>query len=207
MEFGYDGSTASIFAGQAFGTGELTSGVYEISWDVTSASFTSGTTSANVGFEFRDRVGTSDPSDDIVIGAVRMRFEGGELKLQYSDAYVTNALVASSGTPTLGANLYVYARIDLDNAGSAGSFQVGYKYGSDPIEHTIQNGTANVGASLSLDGYRIVQQTTDGFNDWATGDTVSIDNFTLSAVPEPSTFAIIAGLFACGVIALRRRRR
>lgn len=42
----------------------------------------------------------------------------------------------------------------------------------------------------------------------ATGDSVAItyDNFSISAVPEPSTFAAFAGLAAIGSVALRRRR-
>jgi len=203
LQFGYDGSTGSIFQGQGFAgsVGSLSSGVYDISWTFTSASFTSGTTLASVGFAFTDRVDTTGD-----LGQLELRYDAGTFGLRFDDA------VVGAGTPIAGfsvsantlAALAITVRIDLDNAGTAGSFQIGYQYDADPFIWAVTDGTAVAG--LTLDGYEIQQQATIGERDWVAGDTVTIDNFTLSQVPEPSTYAAYAGVLALGVAALRRRR-
>jgi hypothetical protein len=39
------------------------------------------------------------------------------------------------------------------------------------------------------------------------GERIMVDNFTVTAVPEPSTYAALAGLLALGLVMARRRRR
>jgi hypothetical protein len=49
-----------------------------------------------------------------------------------------------------------------------------------------------------------------GFVAFQSSDTPMIfemDNFTVSAVPEPSTFALLAGLGGLGMVLFRRLRR
>ena len=41
----------------------------------------------------------------------------------------------------------------------------------------------------------------------AAGDgAISIDNFNMTAIPEPGTYALLGGLLALGHVMLRRRR-
>jgi hypothetical protein len=39
------------------------------------------------------------------------------------------------------------------------------------------------------------------------GSTMDISNLTVTAVPEPATYALLSGLFTLGLILVRRRRR
>ncbi|MGC9450195.1 MAG: PEP-CTERM sorting domain-containing protein [Oceanipulchritudo sp.] len=39
------------------------------------------------------------------------------------------------------------------------------------------------------------------------GEAMTLSNITVTAVPEPSSFALLAGMFGCGLVLLRRRRR
>ena len=82
-------------------------------------------------------------------------------------------------------------------------------------------GTGNYfsqGVDIDLSGYSIANGATATFTLVVTWDgstaaadptwhkAVTYDNIALTAVPEPSTFAILAGLAALGLVMVRRRR-
>lgn len=207
LEFNSDNTDGSTTTKSTFRTTDLsqdpiTAGIVEVSWTLVSSSMvnTDGADgSARVGFSLRD----TDPINDD-LGFVRLQYRGGpnEFRLEFTDALVSNSPVASFSGNTI-SDLKIRYQLDLDNTGSAGSFQLWYTESGMSEVHAITNGVVPTGGQV--DQLRTVQQVTNGGTDWRQGDTMVIDNLAIQIIPEPSTAALMAVLG--GTLAFWRRRR
>ena len=74
--------------------------------------------------------------------------------------------------------LRVRIRYDFDTAGQPGSMQVFLKLGEEDEINPVTD--AQIPEGSALDGYRILQQMTNGKTNWKVGDVVAVDDFTLS---------------------------
>ncbi|HAV14314.1 MAG TPA: hypothetical protein DCX06_12595 [Opitutae bacterium] len=183
LTFTNAGDEDSIFLINAFAARGLASGVYEASWTYTDADFSAtheAGARASIGFDLRDNNGTAYKGyDDLLIGGVRLNYEKQWIELQYQDSVAENYIrIAKIERSILPAPLHVRMRIDLDKSGEPGSFQVFLKLGDEDEINPLTDGVISAGAKLS--SYRILQQITNGNTNWKKGDSVSIDNFTLS---------------------------
>lgn len=68
------------------------------------------------------------------------------------------------------------------------------------------NGTQSISFTFTYDGTSAIAVAIGGYNNASTFDNFSVTT-NLSAVPEPSTFAAVAGVAALGLVASRRRRQ
>jgi hypothetical protein len=139
-----------------------------------------------------------------------------------SGLYVSFSVTLSSG---IGSGAYALDGISFDfaNGGSSGprGAEVTYRVGTSGAFTSlgatqVPNNTAgNFGrfnfspsGSISLTAGDVVEFRFLGYAN-TTGSNIRFDNVAISvaAVPEPSAYAVLAGLSAVGFAALRRRRR
>jgi len=98
-----------------------------------------------------------------------------------------------------GSDLTIRVLVDLD-AGATGEATTSYDLGSTGTFTTIVSGESL--NTRDLVDFRFRQSA-----DWSgASDSVSMDYLTITAVPEPSAFAALAGLLALGFVTVRRRR-
>ena len=88
-------------------------------------------------------------------------------------------------------------KIVIDTTGDGSSFTANFFINDNSL---LSSGPVTI--ARSLDDINYVGFTFDN----ATASAVSVDNFSLTAVPEPSSFAALAGLAGLGFAASRRRR-
>ena len=186
MEFFPDGETDGVFLINEFSAPEMAAGVYEVSWTYASAAFANTMQvggSANLGFDFRNTMGTRYKGvDDERLGGVRLRYENKAILIQYQQAPERNKFItiASIDCIVLPDPLQVRVRYDFDKAGEPGSMQVFLKLGDEDEIHPVTD--AMIPAGAILNGYRILQQITNGKTNWQKGDVVAIDDFSLTKI-------------------------
>lgn len=178
----------SIFLINKFSETSMDSGVYEVSWTFTNAVFAAThevNGKANAGFDFRNHSGTPyKGNDDIFFGGVRLSFENGSIQVQYQDSTTSHyTKLAKIERLVLPDPLHVRIRFDLDAAGQPGSMQVFLRLGEDPEINPLEDGV--IPKDTILNGFRIIQQITNGKTDWRKDDSISLDNLTLTKV-EPT---------------------
>ncbi len=79
---------------------------------------------------------------------------------------------------------------------------------TDTNNYSISQTAFGVSSAGTLTGVGFNQFNTIAFGVNTTGDaSFSLDNISVSVIPEPSSFAALAGLGALGMVASRRRRR
>ena len=115
-----------------------------------------------------------------------------------------NNLLTTGASTTLGSD------VDLADLSASTTYSV-----SLSIEHT--NASTNT-ITLGIDGLDSFTRT-DTSNLFSSFDTAvisihgpgvataTLDNITVQAIPEPTTYALLSGLLAAGLILLRRRRQ
>jgi hypothetical protein len=123
---------------------------------------------------------------------------GFRIAVQISDQwYVTSSLnqpVQATGVQFDGsADSFTFDWTNLSTAWNTISFVEGTS-----INTTL--GTVASDLTGTVQSIGLYTQTTGNFG-------LFIDNYTVTAVPEPSTYAMLAGLLALGVVMLRRRLR
>ena len=185
-----DGVTDSMYRGKDLSSYDnATSGVFQLSVDYLDADFTATAALSNglgrVQFALRDSSGTD--------AGFRLIFTSGEgtdpkFRLEAADDLGSNQFLDNFSGTTL-SHLNVRAVYDLNNRGSAGSFNVYYRFdgGSEVAAYTGQ-----LPSDFNLDLLRYVVQTYNGGANWAAGDRISADNLTLSKLDDspPPTFLI-----------------
>jgi autotransporter-associated beta strand protein len=148
------------------------------------------------------------------------RVEAGTLRLGAANRIAdTSTLVLAGGTfdvngfsETLGAlDLDATGFLDLDDAANVtGSISFANSSGSDWGSFGLSITASALGAqgirfgtdAFSLNAGQLANITVNGQGGW----TLDTQGY-LTAIPEPSSFAVLAGSAALGAVALRRRRR
>lgn len=188
VRWAYNGSTASNFKSvNPSDYDGATSGVFQVEWDYVSADFANtvvaGTT-ANIGFGIR-----SDPSAAKDDASFRLRFDGTQFQIQFTDGNGKNQAGAAFAGHTL-SNLHVRMVVDLDQRGAAGSYKLYYTLDGGGEMAVVEDGI--LAAAFAVDQLRYAVQTTNGGTGWQLGDVVLTDNLvfsklTLSADDTPAS--------------------
>lgn len=185
LELDAQGDIDAIFLINEFSSKPAKTGLYEVAWTFASAGFARTHEvkgRANAGFDFRDTGDTRyKGKDDRVLGGVRLRYEKKVILIEYQDSTTDKFTeIARVERVVLPEPLHVRIRFDLDQAGQPGSMQVFLSLGDEPEIQPVTDGIIPEGVSLS--GYRLIQQITNGGTNWQEGDYVTLDDFMLSRV-------------------------
>lgn len=97
------------------------------------------------------------------------------------------------------------AYYDADGAASGYTWVPIASIDIDSDMNTVTAGTQNWGMTNS-DAFTLALEATSGNNVYVNGD-VWFDNFSVTVIPEPSTYAALSGLVALGLAAHRKRGR
>lgn len=89
-------------------------------------------------------------------------------------------------------------RVDLDTTGGAGNWTASYF-----AKENVGDAWTQVRAAVPLPGEDI---TSVGFSAIRGGTNFTVDSFTLTAIPEPSTLTLMALAMLGGVFVYRRRK-
>ncbi len=179
-----DGVTDSMYRGRNLSSYDgATNGIFELSVDFLDADFSGTALLSNglgrVQLAFRDGSNTD--------AGFRLAFtanggSNGLFRLEGTDDLNNNLQLASFSGTTLG-HLSVRAIFDLDNRGSADSFNVYYRHdgGAEIEAHSGQ-----LSADFDLGQLRYVVQTYNGGCNWAAGDRISVDNLIVRKFGDAS---------------------
>jgi hypothetical protein len=176
LELSADGKTESTFRISGFAK-PATSGKIEVSWTYTSADFSKTAAaggSGNAGFDLRDINKTrNSPKDDTIHVAVRLRFQKNQLLLQYADTANIKKWITLKRIK--GNSLDKPMTISLVANLNKGALSI-----SANGEELAAN--ARIAKGKPVSGFRIAQQTINGGNSWLPGDSVSVDNFSITKI-------------------------
>lgn len=187
LKFTGEGEEDSIFLTNEFTSPNPSSGVYEASWQFTSAAFPNTMEAkgrAFVGFDLRDTGPTIyKGADDRVIAGVRIGILKGSIVVQYQDHEgAPYQEIAKVERVVLAEPLNVRIVLDYENAGAPGSMKIFLRLGDDDEINPVSDAVLPKG--IEPKGYRLIQQITNGGTDWQLGDYVTIDDFALSKVTK-----------------------
>jgi hypothetical protein len=138
------------------------------------------------------RVGGDSPSTD-------------PLELVYFTGGVNGTVTTIASGASLSSNQYASVRVVLNPSTSAWTLygETGTSWTSPTAVSTLLgSGTNSTGTSITMSAFGAWSLHTTGASQDRT-----FDNFTITAVPEPSTYAAIAGVLALGGVMWHRRRK
>jgi uncharacterized repeat protein (TIGR02543 family) len=159
----------------------VTSGVYEVSFEVISADF-SGTAGINgtaqFGYGLRSTTnGTADARALFFVDGANNR-----TRLSITSAVGTQFVEIENGV-VLSDVLKVRLVYDLDNRGALGSFRVFTTLGAGAeVEHLA--GQLQLVADFQIDQFRQQFQALNGNHDWLPGDVATVDHILLAKVVQ-----------------------
>ncbi len=152
-------------------------------------------TSASIGVGFTNNTGSAITAFDLSYTGVQWRTNAatpGSLTVQYKIGGSFDN--SDSGWTSISA-------LSFTGPNTTGSTSVdGYLAGN-----RVSLATAS-SIGLSLASSQTIWIRWRDFNDSGTDAQLAIDNVSFTAVPEPSSFAVLAGFAAIGFCAVRRRR-
>jgi len=186
-----DYTRKATFTESALLSGEYTFEISLNSWNLTGA--TSSTAGQGITFKLGDTTGNT----------VNLVFDWRATDNIRTRHAVSGALTGDAsqqgGFADAGSGLILQVSGNLDD----GSFSTAYSTdGGSIFTDLITNG----GGLTQIDEIIL---TVEGTDPWKDGEFVAVDHVQLQtvAVPEPATFALMAGFAALGLIVYRRRRR
>lgn len=204
-------STGTISTFNGKGLYDFYSHEVQLSFDVVSMT-TSTTTNRNVFYVSigQDAAGNFAPQHTILDDGIGLRFEyiNGIFRIGYGEfvgGSETDGIVAAlDGAPT-GIDLsYNGTNLGISLTGATATAignhaETGTVGGSD-FTVTMADLSANIDTySIAFGSYNL------GNVDAATVTT--LNSFSATAIPEPGSFALLAGMLAVGLVTLRRRRK
>jgi hypothetical protein len=125
---------------------------------------------------------------------------------------VTSVMMPSGTTATLGANGYRYVPVTPVTLTAGATYYLGYLQSTQNIDYTLVKFSGEtVAYDPAIASADFTHRTFSSFAaptgsfDLVAGQTYAGANFVFTAVPEPATYAELAGLAALGFGVLRRR--
>jgi hypothetical protein len=194
-------------------TGATTSvdrGAIGRAYDFTGNSF--ATTAYNVNFDFRVDTANANLRYDIYDISNRASAPNGNTswQLEVHDGFwfVRNGATDTSTGMAFSAAITYSISLTVDSATSKWSYNI--DNGSTTVSASALSfrGSGTAGTDTTPAGARWLMVAASEITDAAaTSITFSLDNVSISTIPEPSTYALLLGAAAVGAVSLRRRRR
>ncbi len=181
---------AAVSAGNTSSLGQrLSVGTFDVNADIT---FGVGTTNRG----YRLNVGTLTGSQNLIFDK-SAAITGHFINLDIANASAfTGSININSGSLLLTNNL------------TAGNASLTINTGSlVTLTHNITVASATIGGTVLTAGVTYSYSDLNAAYDAYFTDGDYTGSITIAAIPEPSTYALLAGSLAFGVIAFRRRRR
>lgn len=169
---------------------------YRISnWDMTAANGVNGT---------HDQEGITlkltDASGDQVNTIFALTGSGGDVRTRHAVSGGSITGTAAQSTVGLASDVNEYLTVRVEGNLIAGTFTTSYDNGGG-----FTTAIANGAGLFNISEITLAVEGSEG--GWSTS-SISLDYATLdfTAVPEPSAYALVAGLFGMSFVMLRRRR-
>lgn len=179
-------------------------------WDWSYAFENGQTRRLSLGFAGNFNTTTWGPNNNFDFaagGSIRMNASGQILFTSEAGVENQTNVIAEGFGPV--QTTPIYLRIDVDAVARTRSVTFSHMadFSNDPIyTHSGQTGLSRVTPDGALNRIRIGPLDGDAPGYW-NGDWATIDSITYSMIPEPSTYAMIFGLYALGAAFTYRRRK
>jgi hypothetical protein len=181
------------------GTGQSMSASFDI------ANISSTGTASSIGFYFFN---PASPASTVNFGAL-LNINGSGSNEQFRFMSGANLTTNPNGSLANGTPTLADGGLSLSDS-TFRTITASYQYNS-PTSVTLSLSAGSANSTITYTSISALSTVSVGFRvsptPHASLTTMQLDNFTVSAVPEPSSFAAIAGLGALGAFAMRRRAR
>ena len=187
------GASFKSFKDEAYAGAD--SGVYQISYDIVAADFAlTAAADGNAQFGFGARF--NDGSNKDLNALFRYNGTSDQFQLSLKTAEGNQTVALADGTTI--ADVNVRQVVDID----AGTYNVWYTIGAGSEQLAYSGATY---ADQTIGEFRQQMQTINGGNNMVAGDTLTMDNITVEAIPEPATIGML-GLGALVTMFVRRMK-